>query len=170
MKEREKRLSHERLREVLRYDAITGVFTWAKRTSNRVAVGAVAGQVDRNGHRMINVDGLRYMAHRLAWFYFYGRWPVDEIDHRNLRKDENWIDNLREATHTENVRNVIRRKNNKTGFKGVIRHSQARDKFMAQITLGGVPKYLGLFDDPKTAHEAYMTASAKYHGEFGRPE
>lgn len=168
MTSREARLSHERLCAVLSYDAGTGELRWRLRTSNRVRVGDLAGQVDRHGHRMINVDGLRYMAHRLAWFHYYGRWPENEIDHQNLISGDNRIDNLREATHTENVRNCVRRRNNKTGFKGVGRHSQAPHRFQAQITVDGRPIYLGLFDTPEQAHDAYVAASAKYHGEFGR--
>lgn len=168
MKEREKKLTHERLCSVLSYNAKTGLFTWKEVTSNRVKVGDVAGQIDPHGHRIISVCGIRYSAHRLAWFYVHGEWPKDEIDHINLIKDDNRIANLREATHSENVRNVKMRRRNKTGFKGVIRHHQSPNKFVAQITVDRKVMYLGIFDDPKTAYAAYVEASLKHHGNFGR--
>lgn len=168
MKPREASLTHETLTRVLDYDPATGVFTWKAPLSNRVKVGDVAGQIDHHGHRNINVNGTRYGAGRLAWFYFYKVWPVNEIDHENLVKDANWINNLREATRQQNVRNVARKKHNKTGFKGVIRHNQYPHKFVAQITLDGVTRYLGISDTPEGAHAKYVEASIKHHGEYGR--
>ena len=166
--EREKKLSHSRLCEVLNYDAATGIFRWATRTSNRIKVGDVAGQIDRHGHRSINVDGLRYMAHRLAWFHTYDRWPVEEIDHINLVKDDNRIANLREASRVENCCNSGVRRHNKLGIKGVSRHAQAKHRFQARIRIGGKVRYLGLFDTAEEAHDAYIEASAIYHGTFAR--
>ncbi len=168
MKEREARLAHAVLINVLEYDPLTGVFLWKNPTSNRVRAGTIAGQIDRHGHRSINVCGTRYLAHRLAWFYMIREWPSDEIDHINLIKDDNRIANLREATRNENCRNVGRKKHNKSGFKGVCRHPQSTNKFMAQITVQGKPLYLGLYDDPEDASIAYVMASILNHGNFGR--
>ena len=164
---REERLSLERLHDVVSYDPDTGIFRWRKVTSNRVKIGDVCGQLDRHGHRSINIDGLRYMAHRLAWFYVHGIWPVEEIDHINRIKDDNRISNLRDCTRTQNNRNVGIKRHNKVGLKGVSRHSQCRHKFVAQITIGGRPKYLGIFDTPEEAHETYKEASMIYHGKYG---
>ncbi len=166
MKQRESVLSHELLTQVLDYNPDTGIFIWKSPLSNRVKVGDVAGQLDTHGHRMISVNGIRYGAHRLAWFYFYKVWPKDEIDHENLLKDDNRISNLREATHQQNVYNVKKRRHNTTGFKGVTFH-KAANKFMAQIRADGKYIYLGLFDTPEDAHAAYVVASKEHHGEYG---
>ena len=172
MKQRESVLSHELLTKVLDYNPDTGVFLWKAPLSNRAKKGAIAGNLDHHGHRLIPVNGIRYSAHRLAWFYIYKVWPTDEIDHENLLKDDNRISNLREATHQQNVRNVARKKHNKTGFKGVIVHPAYRDKkykkYVAQITINGIPNYLGIFDTPEEAHAAYVRASLQHHKEFGR--
>ena len=160
-------LTAQRLREVLNYEPSTGTFTWRVVTSNRVKIGAIAGEVDRHGHRNISVDGARYGAHRLAWLYMCGRWPEQEIDHINLRKDDNRIKNLREATRNENCRNVTARRNNKSGFKGVCKLKNG-PYYVAQIVIGGKTKYLGCFPTPEKAHDAYVSASRVHHGEFGR--
>ncbi len=168
MKPREASLDHETLTQILDYNGETGVFTWKAPLSNRVKVGDVAGQIDHNGHRNINVNGVRYGAGRLAWFAVHRVWPTDEIDHINLVKDDNRIANLREATRNQNNRNVRRKRHNSTGFKGVIRHSQSRHKFVAQITVDGKCIYLGIFDTPEDAHACYVAASRRWHGEYGR--
>jgi hypothetical protein len=171
MKSREAKLDHATLTRLLDYDPSTGVFRWKERTSNRVKVGDVAGVVDtreKKGHRYLCINGIRYAAHRVAWFYVKKVWPKLEIDHRNLCGDDNWIDNLREATHQQNMRNVAMRKRNRTGFKGVVPHSQAKNKFTAQISVDGVTRYLGLFNTPEEAHQRYAEASLVHHHEYGR--
>ncbi|WP_170996193.1 hypothetical protein [Escherichia coli] len=52
--------------EVLDYNKETGIFTWKKKLSARGAVGKVAGTISY-GYNAINIDGVRYFAHRLAW-------------------------------------------------------------------------------------------------------
>ncbi len=168
MKPREASLDHKTLTQALDYDGETGVFTWKVPTSNRVRAGEVAGSPDRHGHLLIRVNGVRYTAGRLAWFYVHKVWPTDEIDHVNLIKDDNRTTNLREATHQQNVRNVRRKSHNKTGFKGVIRHNQSKHKFVAQITIDGKCIYLGIFDTPEDAHACYVAASRRLHGAYGR--
>lgn len=99
-------VSLERLKEVLDYNASTGVFVWKVALSRRIRVGGVEGTVNhepRGGYCKICIDRRIYAAHRLAWFYTYGRWPDDELDHKNTDKVGNSINNLRECTRGENL-------------------------------------------------------------------
>jgi DNA-directed RNA polymerase specialized sigma24 family protein len=75
-------LTAARLRELLDYDPITGVFTWRSRPSR---------------YRFIEIDGWTYKASRLAWLWMTGSWPKGQIDHANLKKDDDRWTNLREA-------------------------------------------------------------------------
>jgi hypothetical protein len=163
--DRQAALSHERLTELLHYDQETGIFRWAKRTSNRVKVGDRAGEIDRHGHRMISIDGWRYMAHRLAWFYVYGRWPFPEIDHKNLSKDDNRIDNLRESTRAQNGMNR-RAYGKRTGLKGV--QPNGKNGYMAVISVNRKTVYLGTFRTPEQANAAYLQAALIHNKEFTR--
>jgi hypothetical protein len=166
MLERQGRLSHKRLLEVLSYDPVTGVFKWLVSTSNRAPTGSVAGSVREDGI-YITVDGTRFLAHRLAWFYANGVWPSDQLDHRDLDQTNNRIRNLRESTQGQNCCNVKIRRHCRSGIKGAHWHGQS-GRWMAQIRVDNKRIYLGIFATPQEAGAVYAVASAKYHGDFGR--
>lgn len=162
----------DRLREVLDYNPDTGVFTWKDRADISVQwrgkhVGTRAGTVARNGYREINITGRRYMAHRLVWFYQHGAWPKADIDHINLVRDDNRIENLRQATRAENIRNRGPQKDNALGIKGVS-WDKKYQKFTAKITSDGKSYFLGYFADIQPAIEAYQSAAVRLHKEFAR--
>lgn len=94
------KLKHNRLLEQLKYDPLTGVFTWLV-TRNRITQGDVAGSVSKEGYRVIRIDGEHHKAHRLAWFYVHGSWPSGIIDHKDGNKDNNKIKNLRDTSQAE---------------------------------------------------------------------
>jgi hypothetical protein len=159
-------LTADRVRQALKYDAGTGVFTW-RIGRQGAAAGSVAGCVDIYGYRIIGMDRRGYRAHRLAWLYAYGHWPTAEIDHIDGDRLNNRIANLREATRSENQRNVGVTRSNTSGFKGVYWYPRDR-KWQAKIMLGGKSKHLGLFDSPDLAHAAYCEAAGRIHGDFAR--
>lgn len=97
----------ERLRTVLDYDPVTGVFTWTEAGSMKMH-GKRAGTIRERGWRAIGIDGYVYRAGRLAWFYMTGEWPPVTIDHKNRIRDDDRFENLRCATHAENGRNTSR--------------------------------------------------------------
>lgn len=156
----------ERLRELLHYDPATGIFTWLVRTSNRIQVGDIAGSVAGNGYLLIGVDGVRYYAHRLAWLWMTGKWPSPECDHEDTDPLNNRWTNLREATSGQNKRNMNCPSHNTSGYKGVS-FNKGAGKWRASIK-NGKHRHLGYFDDPKSAHQAYVEAAKKIAGEFSR--
>ena len=155
-------LTQSRLKELVAYDPETGIFTRLVRTANSTRVGDIAGGVMAIGYRIIKIDGRPYRAHRLAWLYMTGDWPVDGMDHINGARDDNRISNLREATQTQNGQNQAIHCNNKCGFMGVDWH-RASGKWRSQIGFEGRLKHLGLFDSPDDAHAAYVAAKAEMH-------
>ena len=62
-------LTTEYLQDILNYDPDTGIFTWKKRTSKNVKVGAKTGSISTWGYVQIYIRRKQYAAHRLAWFY-----------------------------------------------------------------------------------------------------
>lgn len=89
------------------------------------------------------------------------------VDHINGNRLDNRRENLRVCTPSENVRNQKRSSTNTSGFKGVYWDKNA-EKWKAQIQSGGKKINLGHYQTPEAAHQAYCSASKKYHGEFGR--
>lgn len=164
-KEAQVPLTIKRLKQVLDYDEATGDFRWKVRTP-RTNVGDVAGVISTTGYRYMSVDGAKFLAHRLAWFYVLGRWPQSQIDHINGDPADNRIANLREATNAQNGHNAKVGRRNTTGFKGVSRHRSGR--FLARITVNYHVIPLGLFGTAEEAAAAYQAAAEKHHGEFAR--
>lgn len=156
-------LTAERLRSLLSYDPKTGIFTWKVPRQGR-EIGKPAGAlVAKLGYIRICVDYRHYYAHRLAWFYHYGTWPEAGLDHINRIKTDNRIANLREITHVGNGQNRIRpQRNNRSGFLGVMWSSQ-KGKWQAVIVINRKRRHLGFFDDPATAHKAYLDAKLQSH-------
>jgi hypothetical protein len=143
----------ERLRFLTNYDVTTGIFTW-KISRRGCKIGSQIGCVAKTGYRIIRLDNVLYLAHRLAWFYVYGIWPTDQIDHINGDRLSNCLVNLREATNMQNAHNRFNlRKNNKSGFVGVRKEN---NKWLAEIKVNYAPIRLGLFDTPEEASQAYI--------------
>jgi hypothetical protein len=156
-------LTIDQLHEVLDYNPETGIFI---RKCHR-GVGGKAGSHDTNGYLGIRVNVTRYLAHRLAWFYVHGSWPANDIDHINGVKDDNRIANLREATATQNMRNIDAPKHNTSGIKGVC-YDKRNSKWMAYIVVNGKFKNLGRYANLEDAGKAYENYSLSTFGEFTR--
>jgi hypothetical protein len=161
-------LTVQRVRDVLDYEAGSGVFRWKKQLAARGKVGTVAGNVaDATGRRTIRIDGELYLEHRLVWLYVHGRWPVDQIDHVDGNAGNNRLNNLREATNQQNNFNKGLPKNNTSGIKGVS-WDTARQKWTARIRIHGKVKCLGRYASKDAAAYAYRAVAERYHGEFAR--
>ena len=155
-------LTQARLKKVLNYNELTGIFTWKVAKARRIKTGDIAGNLAQQGYSRIVLDGKLYYSHRLAWFYVHGEWPKDQIDHINQSRTDNRIVNLREVTGAENNKNQSLSKSNKSGSIGVY-WQKARNKWIAQININGKVKYLGLFSDKEDAIEARQAANIKYN-------
>lgn len=170
-------LTQMRLRELLDYDPMTGTFTWRRQAHvkdgptlgvrNRWA-GQVAGATTIQGYRIINVDGERLRACRLAWLYMTGNWPVEHVDHINGNSlDDKWI-NLRECTRSENMSNAkLLRLNNTSGARGVDWNKRL-GKWHARVKFEGQLHHCGYFDNFDDAVKARDTKAAQIHGAFAK--
>jgi hypothetical protein len=135
---------------------------WNGKFANKEA-GAIIHA--RGGDRwMISIDSSPFYRHKIIWAFHHDEWPP-EIDHKNRITTDDRIDNLRPCTHSENGSNRKAGKNNTSGYKGVS-YQKKTGKFMARIGIGNQRLFLGLFDTPEQAHNAYVEASKEHFGEF----
>lgn len=166
MAERINRLTRDDITSLIDYDPLTGAFKWKVNYSMASKNNGVAGTIDYQGYRRIIIWGRGYRAHHIAWLIAKGKWPDEQIDHINGEKSDNRIENLREATNTENNRNKGLRKDNKSGFKGV---SRCGGKWKAELKHENNRIYLGLYRTPEEAHVAYAEKAKELRGDFARP-
>lgn len=162
-----KPLTVERIKKLILYDPKTGVFTWRNPISNRLKAGDEAGFINDRGYVLVNIDGAKYRGHHLAWFYVYGEWPAGKLDHRDLDRSNNRIDNLRPATDGQNQANRRAPINNTTGFKGVywLKH---HNRWLAKVVRNSKQIHIGLFATPEDAYAAYCAKVRELDGEFAR--
>lgn len=154
-------ITAEELKRVLDYSASTGLFTWRDGAVPNGLCGKIAGNKRKKGYICIKVKQKLYMAHRLAWLYIYGTWPVNEIDHINRNKSDNRICNLRDISSSANKENCVAAlSNNAVGLRGV---KKKKHGYEAWIKANGSSSYLGTFKTPQEASGAYFQAKKKFH-------
>ena len=87
------------------------------------------------------------------------------VDH----KDKNGLNcqrsNLRICSHSLNSASQSMRSDNRSGYRGVSYH-KANHKYVANIRVEGVRKYLGSFNDPVSAALEYDKYAKQYFGDY----
>lgn len=167
-------LTADRLRSLLIYDPERGTFTRRDRPDSTFAnkdqakawrrhwLGAPAGSLTDRGYVTIRVDGASYRAHRLAWLYMTGSWPLHEIDHRDGDRSNNSFENLRDIPGAGNRQNTKRQANNTSGFTGVV-WAKNVERWHAKIKINRRTISLGYFETRDAAYRAYLAGKAKHH-------
>ncbi len=134
----------EELKSNYFYDPLVGNFIRITKRGIKCNIGDIAGTTDKDGYVIISFNKKLYRAHRLAWLYVYGVWPVYELDHKNRIRNDNRINNLREATRSQNLCNRPTQKNNIIGQKGIY-FDKKRKKYRVKIILNKKDTHGGYF-------------------------
>jgi hypothetical protein len=153
------------LKEILSYNPDTGEFIRVGVNSGSCKNDKRVGSIKPRGQIQIKIGKKLYLAHRLAWLYVKGSLPTEEIDHKNLNPSDNRFDNLRLASHSQNMSNIGVRKSNTSGLKGVSKNGNG---WAAQVKHNKIRYYLGTFSSKEEAHGAYLIKSKELFGEFAR--
>jgi hypothetical protein len=176
-------LTQERLKELLHYDPETGDWTWKVQLSNAALIGSSAGSIycqlgrtKTHSILRIRIGRKNYLAHRLAFLYMLGRWPIGEVDHKNRNPmDFSWK-NLREgASRSQQGANKSKRSGTSSRYKGVHLErprkwkpieSQHDQVWRACIQVNGKMISLGSYANEDEAGRAYNVAAIRYFGEY----
>lgn len=126
--------------------------------------GKVAGSGNTvKGYRVLHLDGQGLTEHRVIWAMATGAWPSPElqIDHIDLDKANNRIENLTLTTNMVNCRRQTRAKNNVTGVVGVSYHIRMK-RWVARIMVDGRAVALGSYKTFDEAVAARQAGSIRY--------
>lgn len=152
-----------RVLELLDYCPETGIFKWKINRGHGMAGKVI--QPNQEGYVKVTIDGKRYQCHNLAWFICHGTYPENLIDHKNCDTTDNRIGNLRPATRKGNADNASKRRDNKSGIKGVSWKASHR-RWVAQCQHLGKVHHLGLFDSIDEAEKVLVQFRSAHHSEF----
>lgn len=161
-------LTQEYLQFRLIYFPDSGIFVWKNNDVgsnqwNSRCADKNAGSIDSQGYVQITIDGISYLAHRLAFLYMTGEWPTILIDHEDTNRSNNAWDNIRQANHSQNGSNSKLSARNTSGYKGV---TPFKGKFTARVGINRQQHYLGIFDTAELANDAVVDKRKELHGEF----
>ncbi len=156
-------LTKEYLHQIFEYR--DGCFFW-KITKKKIKAGSKVGALGSNGYLSTNIQKKRYLLHRLIFLFHHGHLPK-LIDHIDGNRFNNNINNLREATFSENICNSKLYKSSKSGFKNVYWLKNAK-KWAVRLNINKKRVFLGLFEDIELADLVAHEARDKYHGKFAK--
>lgn len=156
-----------KLEEKFDYEPLTGALRW-KFTNAQHLQGEIAGFIGANGYWHVYHEGKLLKGHRVAWYLTYGTWPKT-IDHVNGDRLDNRLDNLREATYSQQQHNKGRQSNNTSGIKGVC-WFESKQMWAARVQVAGKRKFLGYFPTPEAAEGQIQKYRDAVHKEFARHE
>ena len=114
--------------------------------------------LDDRGYASARINGKLVRFHR----YYFLTDDSKIIDHIDRNKLNNLKVNIREVSYVENNRNVDKKSNNTTGYKGVS-YDKRRDKFYSYINISSRKrKFLGYFNTAEEANHARIIAENEY--------
>lgn len=119
---------------------------------------------NKNHYEYINVNRKKIRTHRAIYMMHHGYCP-DAIDHIDGDKRNNKIENLRDATKSQNQMNRGKYNNNKSGVKNV-HWNKLLSKWTVKLNVNKKRIHVGHFDDLEFAELVALEARNKFHGNF----
>lgn len=150
---------YQLLHSLLIYDEETGLLY--RKSNNKLASRAYKAGGNKF-YYCINLNGVRYYAHRIVWKMLYNEEPPEQIDHDDGNGLNNVRSNLLNSDKLKNNHNKRKYNTNKSGHCG-INWSASNQKWKATIGIDGIAKHLGYFDDIEEAIKVRENEELKYN-------
>lgn len=141
---------------------------WNVNKGPNIRTGSVAGTICKSrGYAFVTLGGRQHQVQRVVWQIFNGEIPNGmTIDHIDMDRSNNSIENLRMCSQSENMMNRKVRSTSKTGVKGVHWESKG-NRFVANVCKNGV-RYRKVFHDLEEANVWVKSMREELHGDFCR--
>lgn len=139
-----------------------GFLYWKNARQGRKLNNPIGVNTKNGRYRRVTVEGIEMLQHRVIFTMIHGNCPA-YIDHIDGDIHNNKIENLREATNSENMANSTKTRG-VSSLKGVMK--EPTGKYSSRICVKGKRIFLGTFLNEIDAHNAYKKASIEYFGEF----
>jgi hypothetical protein len=141
--------------KILDYEHSIGTFIWKSRdnpTFNTRFAGKAAGYLNSSsGYYLLTIYNTPYLAHRVAWYLYYGVDPANYlIDHVDGNKANNTITNLRLANYSFNAQ-----------VSKTVTFIPKNNRYESAIKVNGRRVVLGAFNTELQARTAYESALQK---------
>jgi len=123
--------------------------------------GKPALSLDSSGYLRVSTNvnrtNRRHTVSHVVWFFEYGEWPTQCIDHIDGVKTNNHYTNLRLVTQRENLQAYRTSIKSSSHYQGVTWHKVLK-KWQSSIQIENKSKYLGIFTCDLEAASAYDKA------------
>ena len=134
-------------------------------TASNAIAATEAGNFDvSQGYWRVYIEGKKYKVHRVIFFMHHGFWPKF-VDHIDNNPKNNKIENLREATISQNLQNKPKPTRNTSGYKNVYFNKNLK-KWFVTFKLEKKLNYFGYFDKKEDAIKKSIEVREQLHGEF----
>lgn len=138
-----------------------GSITRKLAAGNRSAGSNAERPLHNSEYTCITIDGVRYLTHRVIWYFFTGMEP-DYLDHISRDKKDNRLSNLRESSAVDNRSNTDVMLSNSTGYIGVYwYYYKGTPRWRAACN----DKHLGYFSSVVSAVKAYNKYATGRYGD-----
>lgn len=154
-------LSQELLQRIFHYE--DGSLFRKKQIGEEIFIGKIVGRRS-HAYRAVSVAGKEYMEHRIIFLFHHGYLPP-EVDHIDGNKSNNRIENLRAASHSDNLKNQKLKSSNTSGQKNV-GWAKREQRWRVRLTVDGKDKHIGYFKDRELADLVAIEACNLHHKEF----
>lgn len=158
-------MTKEKVREIFRYRK-DGFLIYKKQPYQSKNRAHQPVGIHHLGRPCVSVNKKRYTLSRLIFLYHHGFLP-SQVDHIDMNSKNNRIENLRAATHGQNIMNRSVTSRNKSKTKGVY-FCKYTKRWRAEIMANGKRIRIGRYESKKEAGEAYQKAAKQFHGAFAR--